>query len=41
MVPDDVIGDLFVVKAGEGTSLALVMKSERDLHVGDSFRNTR
>ena len=40
MVPDDVIGDLFVVKAGEGTSLALVMKSERDLHVGDSFRNT-
>jgi hypothetical protein len=41
MVPDDVIGDLFVVKAGEGTSLALVMKSERDLHVGDSFRNSR
>ncbi len=41
MVPDDIIGDLFVVKAGEGTSLALVMKSERDLHVGDSFRNTR
>jgi hypothetical protein len=41
MVPDDVIGDLFVVKAGDGTSLALVMKSERDLHVGDSFRNTR
>jgi hypothetical protein len=41
MVPDDVIGDLFVVKAGEGTSVALVMKSERDLHVGDSFRNSR
>jgi LysM domain len=41
MVPDDVIADLFVVKAGEGTSLALVMKSERDLHVGDSFRNAR
>jgi hypothetical protein len=41
MVPDDVIGDLFVVKAGDGTSLALVMKSERDLHVGDSFRNSR
>jgi hypothetical protein len=41
MVPDDVIGDLFVVKAGEKTSLALVMKSERDLHVGDSFRNSR
>jgi LysM domain-containing protein len=39
-VPDDVIGDLFVVKAGDGTSLALVMKSERDLHVGDSFRST-
>lgn len=41
MVPDDIIGDLFVVKAGEGTSLALVMKSERDLHIGDSFRNSR
>jgi hypothetical protein len=41
MVPDDVIGDLFVVKAGDVTSLALVMKSERDLHVGDSFRNAR
>ncbi|HTO53737.1 MAG TPA: LysM peptidoglycan-binding domain-containing protein [Myxococcota bacterium] len=41
MVPDDVIGDLFVVKSGEGTSLALVTKSERDLHVGDSFRNSR
>ena len=40
MVPDDVIGDLFVVKAGEVTSLALVMKSERDLHIGDNFRNT-
>jgi len=38
VVPDDVIGDLFVVKSGEGTSLALVMKSERDLHVGDAFR---
>ncbi|HTO05624.1 MAG TPA: LysM peptidoglycan-binding domain-containing protein [Myxococcota bacterium] len=41
MVPDDVIGDLFVVKASEGTSLALVTKSERDLHVGDLFRNSR
>ena len=39
-VPDDVIGDLFVVKSGDGTSLALVMKSERDLHVGDSFRSS-
>src|SRR5262245_48853948 len=40
MVPDDVIGDLFVVKAGESTSVALVMKAQRDLHVGDSFRTT-
>lgn len=38
MVPDDVIGDLFVVKAGDTTSVALVMRSERDLHVGDAFR---
>jgi hypothetical protein len=41
VVPDDVIGDLFVVKSGETTSLAMVMKAERDLRVGDSFRNTR
>ena len=34
MVPDDVIGDLFVVKAGDATSVALVMKAERDIHVG-------
>lgn len=40
MVPDDVIGDLFVVKAGNTTSVALVMKAERDIHVGDSFRTT-
>jgi hypothetical protein len=40
MVPDDVIGDLFVVKAGDTTSVALVMKAERDIHVGDSFRTT-
>ena len=38
MVPDDVIGDLFVVKAGDTSSVALVMRAERDLHVGDSFR---
>jgi hypothetical protein len=41
MVPDDVIGDLFVVKAGESTSVALVTRAQRDLHVGDSFRTTR
>ena len=40
MVPDDVIGDLFVVKAGDSTSVALVMKAERDIHIGDSFRTT-
>ncbi|HTO70262.1 MAG TPA: LysM peptidoglycan-binding domain-containing protein [Myxococcota bacterium] len=39
VVPDDVLGEMFVVKSGEITSLALVMKSERDLHVGDSFRS--
>ncbi len=39
MVPDDVVGEVFVVKAGERTSLALVTRSERELVIGDSFRN--
>jgi hypothetical protein len=39
MVPDDVVGELFVVKSSEKTSLALVTRSERELVVGDSFRN--
>jgi len=41
MVPDDVIGELFVVKASEKTSLALVTRADRDLLIGDSFRNGR
>ena len=41
MVPDDVIGEMFVVKAGESTSVALVTRAQRDLHVGDSFRTTK
>lgn len=40
MVPDDIVGEVFVVKSGEKTSLALVTRSERELIVGDSFRNT-
>ncbi len=40
MVPDDIVGELFVVKSGEKTSLALVTRSDRELIVGDSFRNT-
>ena len=39
MVPDDVVGEVFVVKSGETTSVALVTRSERDLVVGDRFRN--
>jgi hypothetical protein len=41
MVPDDVIGDLFVVKSGDTTSVALVMRAQRDVIVGDSFRTLR
>jgi hypothetical protein len=41
LVPDDIIGELFVVKSSEKTSLALVTRSERDLLIGDSFRNGR
>jgi hypothetical protein len=39
MVPDDIVGELFVVKSSEKTSLALVTRSDRELVVGDSFRN--
>jgi hypothetical protein len=38
LVPDDVVGELFVVKASEKTSLALITRVERDMIVGDSFR---
>jgi len=38
LVPDDVVGELFVVKASEKTSLALITRAERDVIVGDSFR---
>ena len=41
LVPDDVVGELFVVKSSEKTSLALVTRSDRDLIVGDNFRNGR
>ena len=39
MVPDDIVGEVFVVKSSEKTSLALVTRSDRELIVGDSFRN--
>ncbi len=39
LVPDDIVGELFVVKSSEKTSLALITKAERDVIVGDSFRN--
>jgi len=39
LVPDDIVGELFVVKSSEKTSLALVTKADRDVIVGDSFRN--
>ncbi len=41
LVPDDIVGELFVVKASEKTSLAMVMRADRDLIVGDNFRNGR
>jgi hypothetical protein len=40
MVPDDVVGEVFVVKSSEKTSLALVTQAGRELIVGDSFRNS-
>ena len=36
---DDVVGEVFVVKSNEKTALALVTRSDRELVVGDSFRN--
>ncbi len=38
LVPDDVIGEAFVVKASDKTSLALVTRSETDLLIGDHYR---
>jgi len=39
LVPDDIVGTLFVVKTGESTSLALLTRSTREIKSGDHFRN--
>ena len=39
MVPDDVIGQLFVVKVTANSSLALITQSHRKVREGDRFRN--
>jgi hypothetical protein len=41
LVPDDVIGEAFVVKSSPRASLALVTTSKTDLVIGDRFRNAR
>jgi hypothetical protein len=38
MVPDDVIGEAFVIKASDKTSLALVTEATTDVVIGDRFR---
>ena len=39
LVPDDIVGKMFVLKVGPRTSLALVRMSKRDIQVGDHFRS--
>ncbi len=39
LVPDDVIGQLFVVKVTPKSSLALITRSHRKIREGDRFRN--
>ncbi|MBW2416721.1 MAG: hypothetical protein JRG76_19675 [Deltaproteobacteria bacterium] len=39
LVPDDVIGQMFVLRASDHTSLALVQSANRTVRVGDHFRN--
>ena len=38
LVPDDVIGHMFVLRASERTSVALVQTANRPVRVGDHFR---
>ena len=39
LVPDDVIGQLFIVKVAHSTSVGLITRSRRKIHEGDRFRN--
>jgi hypothetical protein len=41
LVPDDVIGEAFVVKSSARASLALVTNATTELVIGDRFRNPR
>ncbi len=41
LVPDDIIGEAFVVKSSDKTSLALVTRAETDLVIGDWYRTKR
>ena len=39
LVPDDVLGRMFVLKVGPQTSMALVRRSKMQIQVGDRFRS--
>jgi hypothetical protein len=41
LVPDDVVGEAFVVKSSARASLALLTNATTDLVIGDRFRNSR
>jgi hypothetical protein len=41
LVPDDVVGEAFVVKSSTRASLALVTNATTELVIGDRFRNAR
>jgi hypothetical protein len=38
LVPDDLVGRVMVLKPSNNTSLALLTRAERPIHVGDHFR---
>jgi hypothetical protein len=39
LVPDDILGKMFVLKVGPNTSMALIRNSKMEIRVGDHFRS--
>ena len=39
LVPDDVLGKMFVLKVGPNTSLALIRFSKMEIKIGDHYRS--
>ena len=39
LVPDDILGRMFVLKVGPRTSMALIRNSKIEIRVGDHYRS--